>query len=83
MDDNLQVIQDDPLAGGKYVHRDGADTMIVPQSPFDFAGDCLEMRFRCPGANHEKIRERGDPLQIQDDDIFRFLVRREMGAGFG
>jgi hypothetical protein len=83
VNNNLHVIEDDPLAGGKSVHRNSADAVITLESPFNRAGDRLEMRFRCSGADHEKISEGGDALKIQDDDVFCLLVGREMGAGFG
>jgi hypothetical protein len=34
-------------------------------------------------ADDEEIGKAGDALQIEDDDIFCLLVRREVGAGFG
>jgi hypothetical protein len=41
------------------------------------------MRLRRPGANDEEVGEARDALEIEDDKVFRFFVRRVTGAGFG
>jgi hypothetical protein len=41
------------------------------------------MRLGRSRANDEVIGEARDPLEIEDDDVFRFFVVRVSGAGFG
>jgi hypothetical protein len=50
---------------------------------FDLARDRFQVRLRCSGADHEKIGEGRDALEIEDNDLFRFFVRREFGASLG
>jgi len=58
VDDHLQVIEHDPLAGRKPVDRHRSNRMVLAQSGFNFICDRLELRLRCGGANHEKIGKR-------------------------
>ncbi len=44
VDDDLQVIEHNPLAGRKSVNRHGPNRMILFQARFDFIGDRLELR---------------------------------------
>jgi hypothetical protein len=71
------------LARRETVDRHGADPVLLFQSFFDFARDRLQMRFGSARANYEVIGKAGDSLQIQDDNVLRLFVRREIGAGFG
>jgi hypothetical protein len=80
--DDLHVIDHDPLTRGKSVDGNRADAVISLQAAFDFARDCLEVRFRRSGADHEKIGEGRDALEIEDDDLFRLFVRGQLGASF-
>ena len=57
--------------------------MVVLQSIFDRARDCLQVRLRGSRANNEEIGEARDSLQVEDDDILRLFVRCEIGAGPG
>jgi len=41
------------------------------------------MRLGSSRANDEKIGEARDALEIEDGNVFRFLVRRVSGARFG
>jgi hypothetical protein len=41
------------------------------------------MRLRRSGANDEEVGEARDAPEIEDDNVFRFFVRRVIGAGFG
>jgi len=41
------------------------------------------MRFGGSRANNKEISEGGNSAQIQDNDLFRLLVRSELGAEFG
>jgi hypothetical protein len=41
------------------------------------------MRLRRPRTNDEEIGEARNPLEIEDDNVFRFFIRRVTGAGFG
>jgi hypothetical protein len=82
VDNDLQVIEHDPLAGGKPVNRHGSNGMVLSQTRFNLICDCLELGLRRSRTNHEKIRERRNRAQVQDDDVFRLFVRGEFGAGF-
>ena len=79
----LHVIEHDPLARRKPVDRDGAQTMIGFKTRLDFARDCFEMWLRGAGADHKKIGKSRNTLEIEDDDLLRFLIRRQVSGGFG
>jgi hypothetical protein len=83
VDDDLQVVEHDPLARGETVHRPGTNAVILLHPVFDCACDRLQMRFRGPRADNEEIGEARNSLQIQNDDILRLFIRGEIGAGFG
>jgi hypothetical protein len=83
VDDDLHVIEHDPLAGWESIDRDGAKAMIGFQASFDFARDGLQVRLGSAGADHKKIGEGRDAPEIEDHDLLRFLVGREVSAGFG
>ena len=83
MNDDLQVIEHDPLAGGETVHRDGADIMVGFETVFDLPGDGFEVRLRSSRTNDEEISEARNPLEIEDDNVFRLFVRCEVGAVSG
>jgi hypothetical protein len=53
------------------------------QSFFDFARDRFQVWLGRSRANDEVIRKAGNPLEIEDHNILRLFVRREIGAGFG
>jgi hypothetical protein len=53
------------------------------QSFFDLARNRFQVRLGSARANDEEIGEAGDSLQIEDNNVLRLLVRREIGAGFG
>jgi len=74
VDNDLQIIEHDPLACGKPVNRHRPDGMILSQTRFNFACDCFQLRLGRSRANHEKIRERRDRTQVKDDDVFRLFV---------
>jgi len=76
----LEVIQHDPLARGETVDRRCPDAMILPQLCLYFAGDRLQMWLRCSRADNEEIGESGDSAQVEDDNIFRLLIRGQFGA---
>jgi len=82
VDDHLQVIEHNPLAGRETVNCHRSNRMILSQSRFNFICDCFELRLRRGRADHEEIRERRDRAQIQDDDVLRLFVRGELRAGF-
>ena len=82
VDDNLQVIEHDPLAGGKTVDRRRAYAMIFPQPRLDFAGNRFQVRFRRPRADDEEIRKGRNFAQIKDHDAFRLFVGGELRTGF-
>jgi hypothetical protein len=81
--DNLHVIEDDPLARGETVHRNGPNAVVVLQSIFDRARNRFQVRLGRPGADNEEIGEARDSLEIEDDDILCLFVRGKIGAGFG
>jgi len=82
VNNHLKVIQHDPLARRKAVNRSGGDFVVLFQSRFDLTGNCLEMRFGRSRTNYKKIGKGRDVAEVENDDVFRFLIRRELGAGF-
>ena len=79
--DHLEVIEHDPLARRKTVNRRGANFVFFPQPRFDFPGDCFEVRLGSSGTDDKEIGKRGNFPEVEDDDLFGFLVRRELRAG--
>jgi hypothetical protein len=57
--------------------------MLVAQSYFDLVGYGFELRLGAGRANDKEISEGRDSGQIEDDNVFGFLVRSELGAGRG
>jgi hypothetical protein len=47
VDDDFNVVEHDPLAGGKSVNRRCPNVVVLLQLGFDFVGDCLQLRLRC------------------------------------
>jgi hypothetical protein len=82
VDNYLQVIEDDPLAGREPVDCHGSNRMILSQPRFNFICDCFKLRLGRGRADHEEIGERRDRAQIQDDDVLRLFNRGEICAGF-
>ena len=82
MDDHLQVIEHDPMAGGKAVDRRRAYAVIFPQPRLDFAGNRFQVRFRRPRADDKEIRKGRNFAQIKDYDAFRLFVGGELRTGF-
>ncbi len=80
--DHLQVIEHDPLADRKTIHRRRAHLVIFAQPRFDLARDRFQVRLRSSRADDEEIRESGNPAQIEHHDVFRLFVSRELGAGY-
>lgn len=72
--DHLQVIEHNPLAGGKPINRHRFDPVILSQACLDLAGDRLEMGFGSSRADDKEIGKGGDTAQIQSNDLFRLLV---------
>jgi hypothetical protein len=82
MDNYLQVVEHDPLAGRETVNCHRSNRMILPQARFNFVCDCFKLRLGRGRANYEEIGERGDRAQIQDDDVLRLFVGGEFRAVF-
>jgi hypothetical protein len=82
VDNYLQVIKHDPLAGRETVNRHRSNRVILSQSRFNFICDRFKLRLGSDRANHKEIGERRDRAQIQDDDVLRLFIRGEFGAGF-
>jgi len=74
MDNDLQIIEHDPLAGWKPVNRHGSNGMVLSQTRFNFICNCLKLRLGRSRANHEEICERRDRAQVQDNNVFRLFV---------
>ena len=41
VDNDLQIIEHDPLAGGKPVNRHGSNGMVLSQTGLNFVCDCF------------------------------------------
>jgi hypothetical protein len=74
VDNDLQIIEYDPLTGRKPVNRHGSNRMVLSQTRFYFIRDCFELRLRRSRANHEKISERRNRAQVEDDNLFRLFI---------
>ena len=82
VDNDLEVIENDPLAGWEPVNRHGSNRVVLSQSGFNFVCDRFKLGLRAGGADYEEIRERRDRAQIQHNDVFRLFVRGELRASF-
>lgn len=80
VNDHLQVIQDDPLAGRKAVDGHGFDFVLFLQTAGDFTRDRLQLRLRSGRTDHEEIGEGRDPAQIEDNDVFRLFIGGKLRA---
>jgi hypothetical protein len=81
--DYLYVIEHDPLASRKSIHRDRAEAVIGFEPPFDLARDGFQVRLGRARADHEEIGKGRDALEIENDNLLRFFIRREVGASPG
>lgn len=77
---NLEIIHHDPLTRGKPVNGSSSNVVVLAQPHLHITGDRFQMRFRCRRAENEKIREGRDAAQIEDEDVFRLFVRRQLRA---
>ena len=82
MDDDLQIIEHDPLASRESIDRGCANSVVLLQPRFDLARNRFQMRLGSSRTNDKKIGEGGNPAQIHDNDLFCFLVGSELGAEF-
>jgi hypothetical protein len=69
-----QVIEYDPLAGRKPIHRHGFDLVILSQARLDLARDRFQVGLGRSRADDKEIGEGRDSAQIQDNDLFRLFV---------
>ena len=83
VDYDLHVIEHDPLARREAIHGNGAHTMVVLEPALHFARDRFQMRLGSSRADDEEVSESRDALEIEDDNVLRLFVCREIGAGFG
>ena len=81
VDDHLQVIEHNPLTGGKTVHCDGTHSFIFPQACLDLTCDRLQLRLGRARTDDKKVGESGNSAQIEHDDLLGFFVRGEFSAG--
>lgn len=82
VDDDLQVIEHNPLAGRKSIDRRRPNGVIFLETRLNFVRDRLELRFRPARAEHEEIGEGGNFTQVDDDDVFRLLISGELCAKY-
>jgi len=83
VDDDFKVIQDDPLTRWETVHRGGSPAVVLAYSRFNFVRDRFELWFGARRTDHKEIGKAGDSGEIENDDVFRLLVRSKLGAGRG
>src|SRR5205809_5822267 len=54
VDNNLQEVEHDPLAGGKSINRYRPNRMLLSQSCFKFVCDRFQLRLGAAGADHKR-----------------------------
>ena len=81
--DRLEVIENDPLAGGKSIDGDGPNGVVFSESRLNLVRDRLELRLRGCGTDYKEIGEARNCAKIQNEDFFRLLVGGEFRAGLG
>ncbi len=74
VDNDLQIIEHDPLACRKTVNRHRPHGVVFSQTCFDFVGDSFQLWLGRGRANHEKICKRRDCAQIEDNDLLRLFI---------
>jgi hypothetical protein len=83
VDDHFEVIEHDPLARRETVDRRGASPVIFAQARFNFASNRFQLRLGAGGTDDEEVSKAGNSGEIENDDVFGFLVGSEVGAGRG
>ena len=83
VNDDLEIIEHDPLTGWETIDRCGAQPVLLFQSRLNFVGNCFELRLRRGRTNDKEIGEAGNAGEIEHDNIFGLLVRGQFGAGRG
>ena len=81
VDNDLEIIEHDPLAGGKTVHGYGFDFVVLLQACRNFTRDRFQLRLGSGRTDDKEIGKGGNPTQIQNDDVFGLFVRGKLGAG--
>jgi len=80
VDDHVEIIQHHPRAVHRAVHRARTLSNFLAHLAGDFLHDGAQMRFTRAGRNHKKIRHRRYFAHVEDDDVFRLFVVRELAA---
>jgi hypothetical protein len=80
---DFPIVCYDPLTLRESVHHQRLHAMVFPKAFLQFIGDRLEMRLARPGADQEKIGERGNATQVDGDDALRLLVGSYFGTKLG
>lgn len=83
VDEDVAVVDDDPLAGGKAVSSLGAHLVVVLEFFLNAVGDSLDLRLGLGGEDDEEIRHGGDAAQVDDDRVEGFFIEGDFATEFG
>ena len=83
VDDDVAVIDDDPMAHGVAIDCVGRDAVIVLEALHDLAGDSLEVRLGGAATNDEEIGEVRYASQIDRNDVLRLFIGGQLRAARG
>jgi hypothetical protein len=74
VDDEINVIHEDPLGAAPAFDVVGADVEVLGQALLDGVGDGQDLPLRRTVADHEEVGEIAEVSEVEDDDILGLLV---------
>ena len=74
MDHEIEVVHEDPLAGPLPFHMAGPPAVHLPEALLDGVGDGCGLSFGGTVADDEGVGDVAQAAQVEDDDVFGFLV---------
>ena len=82
VDDHVHVVHQHPAADGVALLAEGPDALVA-QPDADALGDGLELPVARPGAQDKEVGELRDGPKVEDQDVLRLQLVRELGARTG
>ena len=79
MQDDVEVVDDDPRALRRAVDRVGQDPVVALQAGIHLVLDRLRLPRVLPGADDEEVRVDAHGPHVEDEDVFRQLALGEAG----
>lgn len=83
MHNDICVIGNNPLTHRKAVDGERPQSVLLFEFVSELIDDRLQMWFGGSGTNDKKVGKARDAPQIESDDVFGFLVARDISNGLG